>query len=268
MHVLAVKKLNIENELRRAMDNNEFCLYLQPIISIKRNRIIGFESLLRWNNPERGLVSPEEFIPIAEETGLINEIGFWVLQESCRQIKQWNDKYPEHKSLYISVNLSPVQFLQKGLIEKIDSYLKSISFDTINLRLEITESILMENPDAAAQILRDLKSRNIRLYLDDFGTGYSSLSYVHNFPFDTIKIDRSFISKLTTGDEHVGMVKTIIAVARNFNMDILAEGVETKEQLLILEELGCYTIQGYYFSKPVTVLEAEKMLTDSLLYNC
>lgn len=268
MHALAVKKLNIENELRRAMDNNEFCLHLQPIISIKHNRIIGFESLLRWNNPERGLVSPEEFIPIAEETGLINEIGFWVLQESCRQIKQWNDKYPEHKSLYISVNLSPVQFLQKDLIEKIDSYLKSISFDTINLRLEITESILMENPDAAAQILQDLKSRNIRLYLDDFGTGYSSLSYVHNFPFDTIKIDRSFISKLTTGEEHIGMVKTIITVAKNFNMDILAEGVETKEQLLILEELGCYNIQGYYFSKPVTVLEAEKMLTDPLLYNC
>ena len=268
MHALAVKTLSIENELRRALERKEFCIHLQPIVSTKHNRIIGFESLLRWNNPDRGLVSPDDFIPIAEETGLINEIGFWVLQESCRQIQLWNDRYPEHESLYISVNLSPVQFLQKDLITKIDSYLKSISFDTTNLRLEITESILMENPEAAAQMLRDLKSRNIRLYLDDFGTGYSSLSYIHNFPFDTLKIDRSFVSKLITGEEHIGMVKTIIDVAKNFNMDVIAEGVETKEQLLILESLGCHNIQGYCFSKPVPVEEAEKMLTDGVIYNC
>ncbi|MDH5389361.1 MAG: EAL domain-containing protein, partial [Gammaproteobacteria bacterium] len=260
MHALAVRTLNIENELRRALERKEFCIHLQPIVSTKHNRIIGFESLLRWNNPERGLVPPDEFVPIAEETGLINEIGFWVLQESCRQIKLFNEHFPEHESLYISVNLSPVQFLQKDLITKIDSYLKSISFDTKSLRLEITESILMENPEAAAQMLRDLKSRNIRLYLDDFGTGYSSLSYIHNFPFDTLKIDRSFVSKLITGEEHIGMVKTIIDVAKNFNMDVIAEGVETKEQLSILKDLGCFNIQGYYFSTPLTVVEAEKLM--------
>ena len=260
MHALAVRTLSIENELRRALERKEFCIHLQPIVSTKHNRIIGFESLLRWNNPERGLVPPDEFVPIAEETGLINEIGFWVLQESCRQIKLFNEHFPEHESLYISVNLSPVQFLQKDLITKIDSYLKSISFDTKSLRLEITESILMENPEAAAQMLRDLKSRNIRLYLDDFGTGYSSLSYIHNFPFDTLKIDRSFVSKLITGEEHIGMVKTIIDVAKNFNMDVIAEGVETKEQLSILKDLGCFNIQGYYFSMPLTVVEAEKFL--------
>ncbi len=268
MHAHAVEILKIETELRRAVERKEFCIHLQPIISIKDNQIIGFESLVRWNSPERGLVYPDEFIPIAEETGLINEIGFWVLQESCRQIKLWNEGYPEHKSLYVSVNLSPIQFLRKDLVSQIDNYMRSISFDTTNLRLEITENILMDNPETAAQMLRDLKSRDIRLYLDDFGTGYSSLSYIHNFPFDTLKIDRSFISKLAAGKEHIDMVKTIIAVARNFNMDVLAEGVETREQLSILEELGCNNIQGYYFSRPVTVVEAEKMLTDPALYNC
>lgn len=260
MHAYAVRVLNIENELRRAIERKEFFVELQPIISIEQKKIIGFESLLRWKNPERGLVSPADFIPIAEETGLINEIGFWVLQESCRQIKQWHEKYPDLRSVYVSVNLSPIQFLKKDLITKIDSYLKSISFDTNSLRLEITESVLMENPEAAAQMLRDLKSRNIRLYLDDFGTGYSSLSYIHNFPFDTIKIDRGFVSRLSEGEKHIGMVKTIIAVAKNFGMDIIAEGVETKEQLMILQELGCHNIQGYYFSRPVSVTEAEKML--------
>jgi len=261
MHTHAVKILNIENELRRAVKKNEFCMHLQPIVSIKNNKIIGFESLIRWNHPERGLVLPDEFVPVAEETGLINEIGLWILEESCRQIKLWNDNYPDHKSLYISVNLSPVQFLKKDLISQIDSRLKSVSVNTNNLRLEITESILMENPQAAAQMLQDLQNRNIRLYLDDFGTGYSSLSYLHNFPFSTLKIDRSFVSKLATGEKHIGMVKTIIAVANNFNMDVIAEGVETKEELSILRELGCQNIQGYYFSKPVPVSDAEKMLS-------
>jgi len=260
MHALAVKTLNIETELRRAIERKEFCLYLQPIISIKYNRIVGFESLLRWNNPERGLIYPDDFIPIAEETGLINEIGIWALQESCRQIKLWNDKYPDHNSLYISVNVSSVQFLKKDLIIEIDRYLKSISFNNKNLRLEVTESILMKDPDTAEQILRDLNSRDILLYLDDFGTGYSSLSYIHNYPFHTLKIDRSFIAKMMTGEEHIGMVKTIIAVAKNFNMDIIAEGVENKEQLLMLKELGCFNIQGYYFSRPLTVMDAENML--------
>ncbi|MCW9012851.1 MAG: EAL domain-containing protein [Gammaproteobacteria bacterium] len=267
MHAQAVKTLGIETELRRALERQEFNIYLQPIISLQNNRLIGFESLLRWNNPERGLVSPVDFIPIAEETGLINEIGLWVLQESCRQVQLWNNNYPEHKSLYVSVNLSPVQFLKKDLISQIDNHLNSISFDTANLRLEITESILMENPETAAQILQDLKNRNIRLYLDDFGTGYSSLSYLHNFPFDTLKIDRSFISKLATGNEHIGMVKTIIAVAKNFGMDVIAEGVETTEELAILKNLGCHNIQGYYFSPPVTISDAEKMLVNPVLYN-
>ena len=260
MHAKAVETLNIETELRQAVKRQEFCIHLQPIVSIKKKRIIGFESLVRWNSPERGLVQPAEFIPIAEETGLINEIGLWVLQESCRQMKLWNDKYPEHESLYISVNLSPVQFLKKDLVSQIDNHLRSISFEATNLHLEITESILMENPETAAQMLKDLKSRNIKLYLDDFGTGFSSLSYIHNFPFDTLKIDRSFVTKVEEGLEHIGMVKTIVAVAKNFHMDIIAEGVETKEQLDILEELGCNNIQGFYFSKPVTVEEAEKML--------
>jgi len=262
MHAYAVRSLDLENELRRAVQQQEFCIYLQPIISTEQRKIIGFESLIRWINPQRGLIPPDEFIPIAEETGLINEIGLWVLDESCRLMKRWNENHPEYQSLYISVNLSPVQFLKKDLIAQIDTRLKSTALDAANLRMEITESILMENPETAEKMLRDLKTRNIRLYLDDFGTGYSSLSYLHNFPFDTLKIDRSFVSKLTTGQEHIGMVKTIIDVARNFDMDVIAEGVETREELAILNELGCHNIQGYYFSPPLPVSDAEKLLSN------
>jgi diguanylate cyclase (GGDEF)-like protein/PAS domain S-box-containing protein len=263
MHARAVNLLTLETEMRRAVKQQEFEIHYQPIVSAHDNRIVGFESLLRWNHPQRGQVSPVEFIPIAEETGLINELGIWVLEESCRQNQIWAERYPQHASLYVSVNLSAVQFLKSDLITRIDNSLRSISYNMENLRLEITESILMENPESASQALQDLKSRGARLYLDDFGTGYSSLSYIHNFPFDALKIDRSFVSKLGTGDKHTGMVKTIIAVARNFNMEVIAEGVETRDQMMQLREMGCENLQGYYFSKPVAASEAEKLLSSS-----
>lgn len=262
MHAHAVRVLEIELELRRAVENKELSIFLQPIISTKNNRLLGFESLLRWNNSKRGDIYPDEFIPIAEETGLINEIGDWVLEESCQQIKIFNDKYPEYNSLYVSVNLSPIQFLNKNLIAKFDQTMQATSFDANNLRLEVTENILMENPITAAKILQDLKSRNVRLYLDDFGTGYSSLSYLHNFPFDTLKIDKTFVSKLHTGEEHIGMIKTIIDVAKNFNMNVIAEGVETKDQLKVLESLGCTNIQGYYFARPMSIKDIDSMLSN------
>lgn len=261
MHSSAVKLLTLETELRRAVERQEFEIHYQPIVSALTGRIVGFESLVRWNHPARGLVPPVDFIPIAEETGLINEIGLWVLQESCRQNQLWNRHHPGHESLYVSVNLSAVQFMQKDLVAQIDQCIHSNSYNTQNLRLEITESVLMENPETTNQILHDLKSRGIRLYIDDFGTGYSSLSYLHSFPFDSLKIDRSFVSKLGSGEEHEGMVKTIIDIARNFNMELIAEGVESREEIAQLKKMGCENLQGYYFSRPLVASEAEELLS-------
>ena len=267
MHANAVSLLKLETELRRAVEREEFCLYYQPIVSSSTGCIVGFEALLRWNHPERGIVSPTEFITIAEETGLINEISYWVLREACRQNQVWNNNDVIPYQLYVSVNLSAVQFRQKDLIKRIDHELQSLSFNTKNLRLEITESALIDNPKRVNQMLRDLKNSGIDLYLDDFGTGYSSLSYLHNFPFDTLKIDRSFVNKLGAGNEHVGMVNTIIDVARNFNMGVVAEGVETKEQILQLRKLGCEHLQGHYFSKPLPVEETKILLDQSWEFN-
>jgi len=251
MHAQAVQTLNIEMELRRALERKEFCIYLQPIVSARTSGIVGFESLLRWNNPERGLVAPDDFVPIAEETGLINEIGLWVLQESCSQIKSWNDKYPQHKSLYISVNLSPVQFLKKDLVTQIDNCIQSISFDADNLRLEITENILMDNPEAAAKILQDLKDRNIRLYLDDFGTGYSSLAYLRRLPVSEIKIDQSFVMGTLENENDAVIVRATIGLAHNLGMTVIAEGVAEEATLKKLTISGCDLAQGHYISPPV-----------------
>ncbi|NOQ89076.1 MAG: EAL domain-containing protein, partial [Gammaproteobacteria bacterium] len=272
MHANAVNLLKLETELRRAVDREEFCLYYQPIVSSSTGRIVGFEALLRWNHPERGLVSPTEFITVAEETGLINEISYWVLREACRQNQAWNNNDATPYPLYVSVNLSAIQFRQKDLVKRIEYELQSLSFDAKNLRLEITESTLIDNPKLVNQMLQDFKNSGIHLYLDDFGTGYSSLSYLHSFPFDTLKIDRSFVSKLGTGDEHIGMVNAIIAVARNFNMGVIAEGVETKAQIEQLQKLGCEHLQGHYFSKPLSVEETEILLDqtwefDDMKYN-
>ena len=260
MHSNAVNLLKLETELRRAVERKEFCLYYQPIVSSSTSCIVGFEALLRWNHPERGLVSPIEFITVAEETGLINEISYRVLREACRQNQVWNDRDVTSYPLYVSVNLSAVQFRQKDLVKRIEHELQSLSFDTKNLRFEITENTLIDNPKLANQMLQDFKNSGIDLYLDDFGTGYSSLSYLHSFPFDTLKIDRSFVNKLGTGNEHIGMVKTIIAVARNFNMSVIAEGVETKAQAEQLRKLGCNHLQGHYFSEALSAEEVERLL--------
>ena len=266
MHANAVSVLKLETELRHAMEREEFCLHYQPIVSTNTGYILGFEALLRWNHPERGLISPTEFITVAEETGLINEISYWVLREACRQNQAWNSDGTRPYPLYVSVNLSAVQFKQNDLVERIETELKSLSFDAKNLRLEITESALIDNPTMVNQILLDIKNLGIHLYLDDFGTGYSSLSYLHNFPFDTLKIDRSFVSKLGSGIEHIGMVNTIIAVARNFNMGVIAEGVENEMQIEHLRKLNCENLQGYYFSKPLSTEDTKTLLSRTWVF--
>ena len=250
MHVRNAALSQLETGLRRALARNEFRVHYQPIISLESWRISGFEALLRWEHPEHGYISPLKFIPVAEEAGLIIEIGQWVLREACQQLRAWQDQFPSDPPLSISVNLSGKQFSQPDLIDCISQILNETGLDASSLKIEITESAIIENIDAAALMLKRIKALGIRLCLDDFGTGYSSLSYLHRFPIDTLKIDRSFVSRINL-PKNVEIVKTILTLARNLGMDVVAEGVETREQVLQLTGLNCEYVQGYLLSKPI-----------------
>ena len=251
MHDRAVSLLQLETDLRRAVENQEFQVYYQPIVSLPSGRISGFEALVRWLHPQRGLISPAEFISMAEETGLINLIGHQVLTQACRQMRTWQEQFPGHWPLTISVNLSGKQFSQHDLIKQIDDILKETGLRASSLKLEITESAIMANTEAATAMLVELKALGIELSIDDFGTGYSSLSYLHRFPIDTLKIDHSFVSRMGLEDENSEMVRTIITMAHNLGLDVVAEGVEMIEQMAQLSMLKCEYGQGYFFSKPV-----------------
>jgi diguanylate cyclase (GGDEF)-like protein len=260
MHARAVARLELENDLRRAVERQELMAYYQPIISLETDMIAGFEALVRWNHPQKGLVSPADFISVAEETGLIIEVGRWVLEESCRQMRDWQKAFPNHKPLTISVNLSGKQFTQPNLIEQIKQILLETELNPRSLKLEITESVVMENAEIASFMLTQLRELGVSLSIDDFGTGYSSLSYLHRFPVNTLKIDRSFISRMGAGDENTEIVRTIITLANNLGMDVIAEGVETEKHLSHLKEMKCRFGQGYLFSKPVNNLAAGALL--------
>jgi diguanylate cyclase (GGDEF)-like protein len=251
MHANVVARLHLENDLRRAVDQQEFQVYYQPIIALDTGRIAGFEALVRWCHPERGVVSPAEFIPLAEETGLIMELGEWVLRESCRQMRRWTLDVQTLHPLMISVNLSTRQFAQPDLVDRIKKILRETGLDQRQLKLEITESAVMENAESAASMLVELRELGVKLSIDDFGTGYSSLAYLHRFPVDTLKIDRSFISRMNDGDENAEIVRTVVTLATNLGMAVVAEGVETDEQHECLRELKCEYAQGYLFSRPV-----------------
>jgi diguanylate cyclase (GGDEF)-like protein len=255
----AVESLQMENDLRHALERKELIVYYQPIVSLETGLLSGFEALLRWKHPVRGMVSPVDFIPLAEETGLILPIGEWVLQESCRQRRLWLEQFPEQSSFSISVNLSAKQFIQKDLVGGVLGHLKEHRLQPEHMNLEITESVVMENFDAARQILGQLKNEHIHLHLDDFGTGYSSLSQLHRFPLDVLKIDQSFVKRMTGGDE--GIVRTIITLAHELGMGMIAEGVETAESFEKLKSLKCTEAQGYFFAKPLEPLVAEELLT-------
>jgi diguanylate cyclase (GGDEF)-like protein len=251
MHARAVALLQLENDLRRAIEREEFRVFYQPIVSLETDRIVGFEALIRWRHPEQGYVSPTEFIPVAEETGLIIEIGQWVLGEACGQMREWQRQSPDLRALTLSVNLSGKQFTQPDLIEQIKRILDRTNFDPRSLKLEITESVVMENAETASMMLTQLRALGVQLSIDDFGTGYSSLSYLHRFPVTTLKIDRSFISRMSAGLENSEIVRTILTLAGNLGMEVVAEGVETEEQLAQLKSMRCDYAQGYLFSKPV-----------------
>jgi diguanylate cyclase (GGDEF)-like protein/PAS domain S-box-containing protein len=251
MHDRAMQLLQIETDLRRAIDRGEFYLDYQPIISLATGEVRSLEALVRWRHPERGVVSPAEFIPVAEETGLIIPLGQWVLNEACRQMREWQMRGLPTGQTAISVNLSGRQFSQSDLLEQVGAALRESGLPAGSLKLEITESMVMENVETAIAVLGQLRALGVELAIDDFGTGYSSLSYLHRFPINTLKIDRSFVTRMTDNTENAEIVRTIITLARSLEMDVVAEGVETRAQLRQLRSLDCDFGQGYLFSKPV-----------------
>jgi len=260
MHVRAVDQLRLETDLRRAVERKEFLLHYQPIVLLKTGKITGFEALLRWQQPHRGLIMPGEIIPMAEETGLIIPIGQWVIEEACHQLQLWHKMYRSDPPLTISVNLSGKQFSQTDLIEQLARILAETGLDPACLKLEITESVVMENAEFAIPMLLQLKQLNLKLEIDDFGTGYSSLSYLHRFPIDALKIDQSFVSRITPAGENLEIIRTIISLGRSLNMSVIAEGVEKPEQRDHLKALGCHYAQGFLFSRPVDVDQATKLV--------
>ena len=255
------RALAIKENLRHALARNELYIYYQPRMEIATGKVAGVEALLRWHSSELGLVSPAEFIPIAEATKMIIPIGEWVLHNACIQSKKWQQL--GMPPLKIAVNISTCQF-KENLIETIDLILEDTSLDCSYLELEITESLLVENIDKAIALLKQLKHRGISIALDDFGTGYSSLRYLQNLPIDTLKIDRSFVKNIIECPEDAAISRAIIALAQNLSLKITAEGVETKEQLIYLKERGCHEVQGYYFSKPLPPEMLEVFLSDRL----
>ncbi|MBN3875939.1 MAG: GGDEF/EAL domain-containing response regulator [Nostoc sp.] len=263
MHQEAIQLLELENDLRRAVERREFLVYYQPIISLVTGRISGFEALVRWQHPIRGLISPIDFIPVAEETGLINAINTWVLQSACHQLSIWQHYPVTPEPLTMSVNLSARLFLQPNLVEQIDRIIYENKINPAYLELEITESVIMENTDAIKIILEQLKQRKIKLIMDDFGTGYSSLSYLHSFPLNALKIDKSFVKRMQDNKENMGLVPAMIGIANSMGMSAIAEGVETEEQLAQLRSLNCNFAQGYLFSQPIEQQLALKLLNSA-----
>ncbi|MGH1394153.1 MAG: two-component system response regulator [Trichormus sp.] len=251
MYQDAIHVLEMDNDLRKAIERQEFLIYYQPIIALSTGKISGFEALLRWQHPHRGLIYPTEFIPVAEETGLIKPINTWVLQSACQQLCIWQNHPATPENLTISVNLSARLFYQPNFIEQIDQILYETQVNPSSLELEITESVIMENTEEIKVILQALKQRKIKLVMDDFGTGYSSLSYLHNFPFDALKIDKSFVKLMQENKINMGLVPAMISIAESMGMKVIAEGVETQEQLIQLKNLNCDFAQGYLFSEAI-----------------
>jgi EAL domain-containing protein (putative c-di-GMP-specific phosphodiesterase class I) len=254
----AVERIELENDMRRALERNaegkEFFLCYQPIVSLGDGKVTGFEALARWRHPLKGFISPRVFIPIAEETGLIYDLGRWVMFEACRQIQAWNMTFKNDPPYTISVNLSARQFAQADLIQQITQVLRESGLPPQCLKLEITESVLIDDPDSVSRLLEELRRLGVQLQIDDFGTGYSSLSYLHRLPIDALKIDRSFINKLMDRTEETPVsevVRTIITMAWGLNIKVVAEGVESQEQYAWLKGLGCNYAQGFLIAEPL-----------------
>ena len=262
MHTQVFKRFQLEIDLRRAIDNQEFYLHYQPIVSLVTDQIIGFEALVRWQHPQHGFVSPGEFIPVAEETELIIPLGKWILQSACQQLSIWQAQFFSDPPLMMSINLSGHQLVQPDLVEYIEQILKQTGVQGQSLKLEITETVAMNNVEAAISIMLRLRSLDLQLSIDDFGTGYSSLSYLHRFPVNTLKVDRSFVSRMEETKEDQAIVETVIVLSHALGMDVVAEGVETAQQKAKLQLLGCEYGQGYFFSKPLDSKNATALLNN------
>jgi len=255
----------LENDLRKALENHEFDLHYQPILSLQDEKIIGFEALLRWLHPTRGMILPDESVPVAEETGLIIPVGQWVMQEACLQLKEWQVKFPLVPPLSVSVNVSGKQLLNTDFINRMRVILKETGIAPDSLAMEITESLLLESDAAFSAQLDGLVQLGIHLHIDDFGKGYSSYSYLQRLPLKSIKIDSVFIRKIAEGGEDTEIVRSIIMLARSLNMSAIAEGVETEAQYAKLKDLQCHFAQGYFFAKPLPSAEAEALLATKYL---
>ena len=263
MHARAVSLLELETDLRLAVERNEFELYYQPLVNLDDVSLMGFEALARWNHPSRGLITPGEFIDVAETTGLIVPITNVLLRSACEQLTAWKKSGAAERNTIVSVNLSAVHLAQKGIVDEIRAVLFETGMEPECLKLEITESAVMENAEHTIKVLNRIRELGVKLSIDDFGTGYSSLSYLHRFPIDTLKIDRSFVMTMEDGSENGEIVRTVIALAKALNLNVIAEGIESIHQFHQLRILGCEYGQGYLFSRPVPAAEAAKLLSDS-----
>jgi EAL domain-containing protein (putative c-di-GMP-specific phosphodiesterase class I) len=260
MEVLVAKRMELETEIRKALEHEEFTLHYQPQVDGKSNRVVGMEALVRWQHPKKGMISPADFIPLAEETGLIAPLGEWVLNHACEALRGWMDKgYPPLK---LAVNISSRQLEDKHFVKKVETILKTTGLPSNCLELEITESAVMKDPESVIPALKELKDRGIDLAIDDFGTGHSSLNYLRRFPIDTLKIDRTFINDISHGGDAI-LVNTIIALAKSLNLKVVAEGVETQEQLDYLVAKECDILQGYFLYKPMPA----DLFEESVFYN-
>ncbi len=260
MHEKAKQVMQMENDLRFAIEKNHFEVYFQPVVDISKNSIFGFEALLRWNHPDMGFISPENFIPVAEDTGLINEIGKWVMKQACSTVRDWNLEFGAGHSFSLSVNLSGRQLVQNDIVENIKKILTETRFTPELLHCEVTETAVIINREKSGKVIDDLQELGIAISVDDFGKGYSSLTYLHEFDFDTLKIDKDFVQDMGIEGKGLQLVKAMMLLARDFEMSLIAEGVEESDQLDRLKAMGCKLIQGYYFSKPLPATEIHKLL--------
>jgi diguanylate cyclase (GGDEF)-like protein len=262
MHEAAVAWLRLDRDLRRGLERGELLLHYQPIVSLETRGVVGFEALARWKHPQRGMISPGEFIPVAEETGQIVSIGRWAMETACRQLKAWQTRFPAHANLSMSVNLSKRELRDPQLVEGVARVLKQTGVDPSRLKIEITESAVMEHGDSR-EVLGRVKDLGVCLQMDDFGTGYSSLSGLHRFPLDGLKIDQAFIRNVSERRDYAAVVHAIIMLARNLDMQVVAEGVETADQVAMLQGLDCTQAQGYHFGRPQAAAAAEAWLAGS-----
>ena len=264
MHERGMSLLRLETDLRRAIERHELVVFYQPVVDITTQTLHGFEALVRWQHPTRGLMTPDAFVPIAEETGMICAIGNWVMLECCRQMRVWQDLYPRTPALHISVNVSTRQLSEADVPAQVLAILNETGLDPRSLSLEITESALMQNLSTSAEVLQRLHDMALTIHIDDFGTGYSSLSYLQNLPIDALKIDRSFVARLQEGPTQIEIVRAIVSLAQNLGMGVIAEGVETLAQANALKALNCKHAQGFLFSRPVPAAEAGQIIVHGL----